>query len=166
MIICRPVPVGNADAATLLRAYMTEMVNRYHGRPMPAERVDAAMAQDPNDDLAVFLVAYRSAARGGEPVGCAGLRVLSAAIGEVKRMYVDPGARRAGVGSALLDALTAQALDRGLGALRLDTRTDLVEARALYARHGFVPIPAYNDAPYAEHWYEKVLTGTALHRRD
>jgi GNAT superfamily N-acetyltransferase len=142
----------------MLRAYMTEMVDRYYGRPMPAERVDEAMAEDPSDDCTVFLVAYRDAVPGrDEAVGCAALRVLTAQIGEVKRMYVHPAARRGGVGGALLDALAHRARERGLRALRLDTRSDLVEARALYARHGFVEIPAYNDGPYAEHWYEKSL---------
>lgn len=45
--------------------------------------------------------------------------------------------------------------------LRLDTRSDLVEARALYVRHGFAEIPAYNDNPYAQHWYEKPLPDRA-----
>ena len=42
--------------------------------------------------------------------------------------------------------------------MRLDTRNDLVEARALYAKHGFAEIDRYNDAVYAEHWFEKRLT--------
>jgi GNAT superfamily N-acetyltransferase len=160
VIDCRVSSLEHPDAARMLRAYMTEMVDRYHGGPMPAWRVDEAMAEDPNDDLAVFLVAYRGAGPGGtEAVGCAGLRVLPAGIGEVKRMYVHPGARRGGVGRALLEALAGHARERGLGVLRLDTRSDLVEARALYVRHGFVEIPAYNDGPYAEHWYEKRLDG-------
>ena len=43
----------------------------------------------------------------------------------------------------------------GRDRIRLDTRADLVEARALYARHGYVEIPAYSHGPYAEHWFEK-----------
>jgi hypothetical protein len=41
--------------------------------------------------------------------------------------------------------------------MRLDTRRDLVEARALYAAHGYAEIPAYSSGPYADHWYEKHL---------
>ncbi|MBM0225765.1 GNAT family N-acetyltransferase [Micromonospora sp. ATA51] len=37
------------------------------------------------------------------------------------------------------------------------TRSDPVEARTLYARHGYVEIPAYNNGRYAEHWFEKAL---------
>ncbi len=42
--------------------------------------------------------------------------------------------------------------------IRADTRHDLVEARGLYTKHGFVEIPAYSRGPYADHWFEKRLT--------
>ena len=32
-----------------------------------------------------------------------------------------------------------------------------MEARALYARHGYREIAAYNDSVYAAHWFEKRL---------
>lgn len=43
--------------------------------------------------------------------------------------------------------------------LRLDTRADLVEARALYAALGYQEVPAFNTGPYAdaEHWFAKSL---------
>jgi hypothetical protein len=34
---------------------------------------------------------------------------------------------------------------------------DLVEARGLYAKHGYTEIPAYNSGEYADHWFEKKL---------
>jgi hypothetical protein len=37
--------------------------------------------------------------------------------------------------------------------MRLDTRLDLVEARALYVKHGFREIPAYCSGPYSQIWY-------------
>jgi hypothetical protein len=60
---------------------------------------------------------------------------------------------RTGGCHALLAAAEDAALD-GLRAhtMRLDTRHDLVEARALYAAHGDVEIPACSHGPYAEHW--------------
>ncbi|MGX8905868.1 GNAT family N-acetyltransferase [Streptomyces netropsis] len=45
----------------------------------------------------------------------------------------------------------------GVERIVLDTRMDLVEARALYARHGYLPIPRYNESPYAEVWLAKEL---------
>ena len=44
-------------------------------------------------------------------------------------------------------------------ALVLDTRLDLVDARALYNRHGYTEIPAYSDRWYAEIWYGKDVPG-------
>jgi hypothetical protein len=41
--------------------------------------------------------------------------------------------------------------------MRLDTRGDLTEARALYARLGYDEVEPFNDGPYAEHWFEKAL---------
>jgi hypothetical protein len=42
--------------------------------------------------------------------------------------------------------------------LRLDTRSDLTEARRLYARHGYREVPAFSQGPYADHWFEKTLS--------
>ncbi|MGW4275054.1 GNAT family N-acetyltransferase, partial [Streptomyces seoulensis] len=48
---------------------------------------------------------------------------------------------------------------RALGARRivLDTRGDLVEARALYTRLGYAETAPHNDDRYAEHWFAKSL---------
>jgi hypothetical protein len=40
--------------------------------------------------------------------------------------------------------------------LRLDTRSELVEARRLYARHGYQEVAPFNDG-WADRWYEKPL---------
>ena len=162
MIVCRVVPIGSADASALLRAYVTELVDRWHGRTMPSEVVDEVMAELGTDGLVVFLVAYRTLGPDttAEPVGCVGLRRLGPATGEVKRMYVRPAVRRLGVGRSLLETLERHARCHGMTELRLDTRNDLVEAHALYARQGFTEIPAYNDEPFAQRWFGKVLTRT------
>ncbi|MEK8105288.1 GNAT family N-acetyltransferase [Micromonospora sp. M12] len=47
----------------------------------------------------------------------------------------------------MLAALEQRARAAGADRIRLDTRDDLVEARALYARHGYVEIPAYSRGP-------------------
>lgn len=36
-------------------------------------------------------------------------------------------------------------------------RLDLAEARALYVRHGYAEVPAFNEGDYAEVWYAKDL---------
>jgi GNAT superfamily N-acetyltransferase len=144
-------PVTEPDAARLLRAYFTEVASRYYGRAATEAEIDAAMAEDPNDDLAVFLVARRD----DVPAGCVGLRLLDPGTAELTRMYVWPEDRGNGGGAAMLGAIETAARNLGAQAVRLDTRGDLVEARRLYARHGYVEIPAYNHGRYAEHWFEK-----------
>jgi GNAT superfamily N-acetyltransferase len=150
MISIRPSAVDAPEAVALVRAYLTEMVDRYHGRPMPTSAVDAALADEPADEVAVLLVAYQDRSA----VGCVGLR----AVGEITRMYVAPPARRLGLGRRLLTAVEEAARGRGLSTLRLDTRKDLVEARALYAACGYVEIPPQYERQYADHWFAKDLT--------
>jgi ribosomal protein S18 acetylase RimI-like enzyme len=68
-----------------------------------------------------------------------------------------PAARRRGLGSRLLDHLEARARDHRVATLRLDTRRDLVEARRLYASHGYREVRPFGHGPYSDHWFEKQL---------
>lgn len=72
-------------------------------------------------------------------------------------MWIRPGARRQGLGARLVSAAERAAAGLGATAVRLDTRSDLTEARRLYERHGYVEIPPYHDDLYAEHFFEKRL---------
>jgi GNAT superfamily N-acetyltransferase len=148
--VITPEPIGTTD---LLREYITDVASRYYGRPATEAEVDAALAESPSDDLARFLVGRYD----GVPSGCAGLRLIGHGTAELTRVFVHPRARRTGGGHALLAAAEDAALDLGARVMRLDTRRDLVEARALYAAHGYAEIPAYSSGPYADHWYEKRL---------
>ncbi len=154
-----PVAPASAVARELLRAYFDDVASRYLGRAATACEVDTAMRDDPSDDLAVLLVAWED----GVALGCSGLRLLEHGTGEVRRVFVRPQARRRGIGSALLHELEAAALRLGVSRLRLDTRQDLLEARSLYAAHGYREVPAFNDTPYAEHWFAKAM-GTDARR--
>jgi hypothetical protein len=55
--------------------------------------------------------------------------------------------------------LTSWARAQGLARLFLDTRTDLIEARAFYASCGFIeiPSPTTTPGPFRDHWFEKAL---------
>ncbi|GHH58201.1 GNAT family N-acetyltransferase [Lentzea cavernae] len=147
--------VRAADAARspLNREYNAEMISRYWGRPAGDAEIDAYERDEQDHDVPVFLVVSRD----GDDVGCLGMRFLSGDVGELTRMFVREPFRGQGAASALLTAMEAQALERGVTVLRLDTREDLVEARGLYAKHGFAEIEPYNDAEYADHWFEKRL---------
>jgi len=84
----------------------------------------------------------------GAPVGCVAIKDLGAGVGEVKRLYVAPSARRRGVAEALCAALEDVARNEfGYTALVLDTLDRLPGALALYAKLGFSFCDAYNDNP-------------------
>jgi ribosomal protein S18 acetylase RimI-like enzyme len=145
------------EARQILRAYFDDVTTRYYGRQASQEEISAAMRDEPSDDLELprgLLVVARA---DGNVLGCAGLRLLRGQIAEVTRVFVVPAARRRGLGSRLLDCLEDHARQHRISTLRLDTRSDLLEARRLYARHGYREAPQFSSGPYADYWYEKAL---------
>jgi GNAT superfamily N-acetyltransferase len=111
----------------------------------------------PDDDFqppgGAFLVAFAD----GEPVACGAVRTIAPAVGYLKRMWVSEGVRGLGLGRRLLEALEEQARELGMTTLRLETNDALQEAIALYRSAGFREVPAFNDEPFARHWFEKDL---------
>lgn len=97
----------------------------------------------------------------GRAIGCGALKVHSAELGEVKRMFTDPEVRGKRIGSALLEAIVGLAEDRGLAVLMLETgaAADMPEAHRLYTRSGFVsrgPFLDYPDSQWSA-FFEKPL---------
>lgn len=90
-------------------------------------------------------------------VGCGALKRLEPGAGEIKRVWTSQAARGKGVARAIMARLEGIAKSEGLRAVRLDTNASLTEARAMYLRMGYREIAAYNDNPYADHWFEKLL---------
>lgn len=153
-----PLSVSHPDAVTLIRRYYAELISRYYGRPTDEAEVSEVIGEEPSADLAPPTGIFVVARIGGAAVGCLGVRVLDADTVELTRMFVGPEARRRGVAGHLIDVAEGFARDTfGARVIRLDTRADLVEARALYARHGYREIEPYNDNPYADHWFDKTL---------
>jgi GNAT superfamily N-acetyltransferase len=142
----------------LLQAYNDELLAR--GRPFSpifppahetrANRVEVHEMEPPSG---TFLILEE----GGTPVACGGLRTLEGGLGEIKRMYVVPGARRRGHARRLLGELEACARELGFERVRLDTNAAQPEALELYAACGYAEIPDYNGSPTATHWFEKRL---------
>ncbi|GAA1871784.1 GNAT family N-acetyltransferase [Myceligenerans crystallogenes] len=154
-------PLTSAVARALWREYYTEVSDRWHQRehgtdtdPADLEREIAADTGDGLVPPAGVLLVVRC---DGEPAGMAGTRLRDATTAELKRVFLRPAYRGRG-GAAFLVAAVEQ-VARELGATRmvLDTRRDLVEARALYRRLGYDEIAPFDDGPYAEHWYGKDL---------
>lgn len=156
-----PEPFDSPVAAALWRAYYTEVSDRWYllhegHRTDPAE-LDREIAARPGAELTppggrLLVGRYE-----GEPAGSAGVRLLDASTAELTRVFLYEGMR--GKGGAGLLVTAAEEAARGLGAKRmiLDTRHDLVEARALYARLGYAETEPHNDDRYAEHWFAKNL---------
>lgn len=147
------VDPDHPDARHCLLSYFTELQERFETGFDPARSLlpDAGELRPPHG---LFLVARLH----GEPVGCAGLKLLPGAPAEIKRMWVAPRARRLGLGRRLLTELEARAAEHGRDTLRLDTNKALSAAISLYHSFGFQEVPAFNDEPYAHHWFEKRVT--------
>ncbi len=146
-------PADSAEVNALLRDYFAELTVRYFHRATTEQEIDETLEEFPSSGLALFLVLR---ADGGAAVGCLGMHPT----GELTRMYVARRLRRGGGARALLVAAEAWARAQGLGRLFLDTRTDLVEARAFYASCGFMEIPPPTSTPaqFQDHWFEKRLS--------
>lgn len=93
----------------------------------------------------------------GEPAGLGGVRHLDTEIAEVKSMFVDPRFRGIGLGRRILARLDAIAAEHGCRAVRLDTSDYLTPAIGLYRAAGYREVPAYNDNPKADLWFERQL---------
>jgi GNAT superfamily N-acetyltransferase len=72
-------------------------------------------------------------------------------------MWIAPQARGLGLGRRLLETLEACAAAGGARVAHLETSAVLSEALALYRSAGWVEVPAFNDEPFADHWFEKRL---------
>jgi putative acetyltransferase len=91
-------------------------------------------------------------------IGCIGLRSITVAIGEIKRMYVQPAYSGQGIGQNLLTQAMVQARLLGYCALRLDTLASMQPAVHLYQKNGFYTIGAYYPNPLPNVLYfEKIL---------
>ncbi|MEX2974979.1 GNAT family N-acetyltransferase [Streptomyces sp. C184] len=156
-------PAGSPEAGALLREYYTEVADRYftlhEGRRSTPQEIEEGLAEYPSADLTPPYGVLLVARAGGVVAGCAGVRLLDARTAELKQMFVRAPWRGRGGAGRLLTTAEAAAVRLGAERMRLDTRRDLVEAVALYRRHGFAEIEPYHDDPYAEIFFEKRLAG-------
>jgi DNA-binding MarR family transcriptional regulator/GNAT superfamily N-acetyltransferase len=140
------------DARTCFEAYFRELAGRFRAGFDPARSISAEDAEL-TPPAGLLLVATLHAT----PVGCAAIKFHGDAPAEIKRMWVAPAVRGLGLGRRLLTEVEAQATTRGAGTLRLETNDALGEAISLYRGAGYREVPAFNDEPYAHHWFEKTL---------
>jgi GNAT superfamily N-acetyltransferase len=142
-VASEPIAIARADLAApesraLIDALNAELRGLY---PEPGANHFRLDPEEVAGGRGAFLLAYR----GRTPVGCGALRLLDAETAELKRMYVAPSVRGAGLGRRLVDALEAEARALGARRLVLETGVRQLPALALYRATGFSPIPLYGE---------------------
>ena len=147
-------PTG-ARALACLRRYYEELAGRFEFGYDPGGDL-AFSSEDLAPPRGLFLVAVLCS----EDAGCGGVKFCDD-FAEVKRMWVDPKRRGAGLGRRILAELEKLAAEAGYSRIRLDTHDSLDEAKRLYLKAGYRDIPRYNGNPYAQRWFEKELEGAA-----
>ncbi|MEU9863702.1 GNAT family N-acetyltransferase [Streptomyces sp. NPDC047971] len=152
-----PEPVDTPDAAALRRDYYDDVASRYWRRPATAAEIDEGLADDGAELLTPPTGRFLVGRYAGEAAGCGGVLLLDAERAELTRVFVRHAFRGTGGAGALLGRLEDAARELGARRMVLNTRLDLVEARALYGRHGYGEIPAYCEGPYMDVWYGKEL---------
>lgn len=101
----------------------------------------------------------------GVAVGCIAVHLLGEPAGaaEVKRMWVQPGARGHGAGKALVLAAVAWAREHGATELLLDTvPAAMPAAHRLYLALGFQPHTRYNANPVENVAFFRLPLGSTL----
>ena len=142
------------DARWCIESYFATLQGRFDAGFDPAMSIRAD-AEDLTPPRGLLLVARLH----GRPIGCGAIKLHDRDPAEIKRMWVAPEARGLGLGRRLLTELERQASSRGATVARLETNRSLEEAVSLYRSAGYVEVPAFNDEPYAHHWFEKRLPG-------
>jgi GNAT superfamily N-acetyltransferase len=144
------------DARWCLSEYFRELAERFDTGFDPT-RSNPAREEEMTPPAGYFVVARIE----GSPVGCGALKRVNKTMCEVKRMWTSPSARGLGVARRVLRTLETTAREAGVRKLRLETNATLKEAQALYRNEGFREVPAFNNEPYAHHWFEKKLISLA-----
>lgn len=152
LVEIRVVDPEHPDARRCLRAYIAEL-NRRSDIPFDPHDGSTAEPHEVRPPAGAFVVAYLN----GDAIGCGAVKHKPGGPSDIKRMWVAESARGLGIGRRLLTTL--EGLVRGSGAqmARLETNAALVEAIALYRSAGYAEVPAFNDEPFAHHWFAKPL---------
>ena len=140
------------DARWCIGQYFAELQVRFESGFDPSRSISAS-AHELTPPAGALLLARLH----GRPIGCGALKFHGREPAELKRMWISPEVRGLGLGRRLLAELERLAREKGVRTLRLETNGSLTEAIALYRSTGYREVPAFNDEPYAHHWFEKEL---------
>jgi GNAT superfamily N-acetyltransferase len=154
----RRLAFTHPDVVTLVDEVQAEYTRRYGG---PDETpLDPTVFDAPSG---AFFVGYVD----GLPVAMGGWRFRAdvsafgqAAVTEIKRMYVAPRARRAGLARRVLSHLETTAHAAGAAAMVLETGIEQPEAIALYLSSGYETVDGFGHYKWSpkSRYYGKLLT--------
>jgi GNAT superfamily N-acetyltransferase len=137
-------PDDYAEAGRLIRAYLDSLPFEVTFQDVDVELRELPQRYGPPKGIALL------ARHAGRAIGVVALKDLGEGICEMKRLYVEPGARGLGAGRMLVEAIVDEGRRLGYDAMRLDTYPPAMQAAgAMYQRLGFVDIPNYNGNPIA-----------------
>jgi GNAT superfamily N-acetyltransferase len=137
-ITIEPDRLDSPTAADLVGKTVAELNDRYSDHEHKVSPLDPAEFLPPNG---VFLIVRVE----GWPAGCGGLRRIRDDTAEIKRMFVEPGARCRGLGRKILEELESAALRLGYRKVLLETGLRQPEAIQLYESAGYQRIAAYGE---------------------
>jgi putative acetyltransferase len=130
------------DAAAVRDLFVT--VNRQLAPPGAEDAFEAYITRSLTEEMGRIAAYYREhlggfwvALRDGAMVGMFGLERASPDAMELRRMYVDPSARRGGIARAMLDRAEAECRRFDARSLQLSTSELQQAALELYRRSGF-----------------------------
>jgi DNA-binding MarR family transcriptional regulator len=146
------------DAQRCLRAYVAELHRRAPERSFDPGKGATAEPHEVRPPNGAFVVAYSR----GEAIGCGALKHHPDDVSDVKRMWLAESARGLGLGRRLLEHLEGLARAHGSRETHIETNDALPEAIALYQSAGYVEVPPFNDEPFADRWFAKVLRGSSV----
>src|SRR5918996_1344107 len=157
LLIASTVEVRACDprhrhARFCMTEYFAELARRFDAGFDPARSISAD-DRELTPPAGLLLVATLHS----EPVGCGALKFHVGEPAEIKRMWGATAVRGLGLGRRLLAELEAAAQANGARTVRLETNRALGEAIALYRSAGYREGDAFNDEPYAHHWFDKTL---------
>ena len=136
--IIRERDLDSPDVAHLLKQAQLELNQRYPEQdPHPRPLVAGEFRPPEGCFLAVW--------QGDHFVGCGGIRRRDIHTAEAKRMFVEPAARRRGLGRMILQNLERKARELGYRLIRLETAQRQPEAIALYEQAGYQRIAPFGE---------------------
>lgn len=143
---------ASAAAQFCIGEYFSELDRRFDDGFDPTISISADVEELTEPHGLLIVARLRN-----DVVGCGALKFHDGEPAEIKRMWVGDGARGLGLGRRLLQTLEQLASDRGADVVRLETNRSLTEAIGLYRSAGYREVGAFNDEPFAHHWFEKTL---------